>query len=105
MNTLKYLRLKKGFSQNELATVCDVNLRSLQDYEQGHKRIGDAKAETVYKLSQGLGCSMEDLIVNDGMTIEEKDIDGTTRAGVVVEGQYLKGDAVAKRARQYRKRY
>lgn len=80
MNTLKYIRTKKGYTQRELSEICDVNLRTLQDYEQGHKHLADAKAETVYKLAKGLGCLMEDLM-------EDFSGDMMTRDGILIEKQ------------------
>lgn len=79
MNALKHYRQQKGYTQKELALQCDVNLRTLQDYEQGHKKLIDAKADTLYRLAKGLGCSMEDLIANDGQIIEYQQIDASSR--------------------------
>ena len=36
---LKELREERGFSRRKLAERSGVNLRSIQDYEQGHKKI------------------------------------------------------------------
>lgn len=35
---LKELREERGFSRRKLAERSGVNLRSIQDYEQGHKK-------------------------------------------------------------------
>ena len=51
-----------GFTQKELANNSGVTLRSIQMYEQGHKNINKASAETLYRLSKILGCTMEDLM-------------------------------------------
>ncbi len=59
---LKELREERGFSRRELAERSGVNLRSIQDYEQGHKKISSAKSETVYRLSLALGCSADELL-------------------------------------------
>lgn len=59
--TLKQMRIAAGYSQAELALLGGVNLRSLQDYEQGHKSIANAKVETVYRLSLALGCSVDEI--------------------------------------------
>ncbi len=59
---LKTLRELKGLSRKELADLTDVSFRSIQDYEQGHKDLASAKAETILKMSNALDCSMEDLI-------------------------------------------
>ena len=60
--TLKDMRILKGLSQAELAALSGVNLRSLQDYEQGHKSIASAKGETLLRLSKALGFSIENLL-------------------------------------------
>lgn len=71
---LKELREEKGFSRRELAERSGVNLRSIQDYEQGHKKISSAKSETVYRLSLSLGCSVDELLEVEFLSkkIEEK---------------------------------
>lgn len=59
---LKDKRTAAGLSQSELAKATGVNVRLIQDYEQGHKNINRAAAETIYKFSKVLGCTMEELI-------------------------------------------
>ncbi len=59
---LKKLRESRGLSQTELARASGVNLRSIQMYEQRVNDIDKAQAQTVYKLSRVIGCSMEDLL-------------------------------------------
>lgn len=59
---LKDKRQAAGLSQSELGKAAGVNVRLIQDYEQGHKPINRAAAETICRLSKVLGCSMEDLI-------------------------------------------
>lgn len=59
---LMQIRKARGFSRKELAERSGINLRSLQDYEQGHKNISSAKGETLYRLSLALGCRMEELL-------------------------------------------
>ena len=59
---LKELREERGFSRRKLAERSGVNFRSIQDYEQGHKKISSAKSETVYRLSLALGCSADELL-------------------------------------------
>lgn len=62
MSNLKRIRKENKLSQSKLSELSGVNLRTLQDYEQGHKDINGASALTVYKLAQALSCSMENLI-------------------------------------------
>lgn len=61
-SSLQQIREERGFSRKELSERSGVNFRSLQDYEQGHKSIGSAKAETLYRLSIALGCTIEELL-------------------------------------------
>ena len=59
---LKRFRSIYGITQAELARRSGVSLRSIQMYEQRRKDINKASAETLYRLSKVLGCSMERLI-------------------------------------------
>ena len=59
---LQQIRKDKGMSQPQLAELSGVNVRLIQDYEQGHKNINHAKAITLYKLAQALECSIEELL-------------------------------------------
>lgn len=62
-SVIKQKRLALGMSQRQLSEESGINFRSLQDYEQGRKKIYNASADVVYKLSQTLNCHMEDLII------------------------------------------
>lgn len=62
MSNLKRIRTEAKLSQSKLSDLSGVNVRLIQDYEQGHKPINHAKAITVYKLSEALGCDMRDLL-------------------------------------------
>ena len=42
-----------------------VNFRSLQDYEQGHKKLISASGDILLRLSTVLGCTTEELLVAD----------------------------------------
>ena len=42
-----------------------VNFRSLQDYEQGHKKLASANGDILLRLSTVLGCSVEELLISD----------------------------------------
>lgn len=65
MTNLKETRKIKGMSQKELSDRSGVNIRLIQDYEQGHKSINNAKAITVYKLSEALGCNVWEILELD----------------------------------------
>lgn len=59
---LKRIRLARGLSQIELARKADVDIRSIQAYEQRTNDINKARAEKLFSLSKALGCTMEDLM-------------------------------------------
>ena len=59
---LKRIRIVYGLTQAQLADRSGVSLRSIQMYEQRNKNINKASAETIYRLSRTLGCTMEDLV-------------------------------------------
>ncbi len=60
---LKNIRHAKKLSQRRLAIQSGVNFHSLQDYEQGHKRLLSANGETLLRLATTLGCSVEALLL------------------------------------------
>jgi transcriptional regulator with XRE-family HTH domain len=62
MSNLKKIREEKNISQSKLAEISGVNLRTLQDYEQGSKDINGVRGITLYKLAQALKCKIEDLL-------------------------------------------
>ena len=59
---LKRYRKQRNLSQNELALLSGVPVRTIKAYEQGTADIAKAQADTLYALSQTLGCTIEDLI-------------------------------------------
>lgn len=61
---LQYYRNLKRLTQAELAKRADVNLRTLQDYEQGRKNINNAKTATVSRLATVLDVELTDLMEN-----------------------------------------
>ena len=62
---LKQRRTEVGITQKELAEKTELNLRTLQHYEQGSKDLSMAAAITVLRIAKVLGCSIEDLIESD----------------------------------------
>lgn len=62
MTNLQKYRKAAGFTQLDLSVLSGVNLRTLQDYEQGRKPISQAAAVTVYRIARALGVTVEDLI-------------------------------------------
>jgi transcriptional regulator with XRE-family HTH domain len=62
MTNLKTIRQANNLSQSQLAEKANVNLRMVQNYEQGFKDINKAQAITLYKIAQVLDCMIEDLL-------------------------------------------
>lgn len=63
--SLRELRKQRNLTQRELAQMSGVNFRSLQDYEQGHKKLISASGDILLRLSTVLGCTVEELLVSD----------------------------------------
>lgn len=59
---LKKLRQDAGFTQQELADLAEIPLRTLQQYEQRQKNINRARAEYIIRLSKYLSCSPDRLM-------------------------------------------
>lgn len=72
-NIIKSKREAMGLSQSEFAELTGVNLRSLQEYEQGRKPMSSVKSEVVYRISTALDCDMEDLILEPVYPINDKE--------------------------------
>ena len=64
ITNLKKIRQARGLSQSKLAKLAEVELRSIQMYEQRRNDINKAQVETLYKLARVLGCNIEDLLEN-----------------------------------------
>lgn len=62
ITNLKKIRQARGLSQSKLANLANVELRSIQMYEQRRNDINKAQVETLYKLARVLGCNIEDLL-------------------------------------------
>ena len=59
---LKWYREDKGMTQLELSEKSGVNLRMIQNYEQGVKDINKASVVTVLQLAEALGVDVYDII-------------------------------------------
>lgn len=62
---LRELRKRNHLTQKELAQKSGVNFRSLQDYEQGHKKLTGASGDILLRLTTVLGCTLEELLIDD----------------------------------------
>ena len=54
----KYVAGRSGI---ELATLCDIPLKTIQNFEQRRKDINKASVDYVIRLSRALHCTVEDL--------------------------------------------
>ena len=59
---LKRLRQKRKLTQEQLATLSGVNVRSIRSYEQGTNDLSKAQGETLMMLAKALHCTIEDLL-------------------------------------------
>lgn len=62
---LKRLRVKRGLSQNDLANISGVSLRTLQKFENDPSRIDSTKLLTHCKLCEALNCKIGDIVENE----------------------------------------
>ena len=65
MVKLKEIRQAKGLSQSQLAEKAELNVRTLQHYEQGSKVFDHARLDTILKCAIALECKIEDIIDNE----------------------------------------
>lgn len=59
---LKKARISKGYTQESLAELSGVNIKSIASYEQNPEKLNAASVSTVIKLADSLGCEIEDII-------------------------------------------
>ena len=59
---LKRQRVYRGFTQESLSDLSEVNIKSIAAYEQNPEKLSTASTSTVYRLADSLGCSIEDLL-------------------------------------------
>ncbi|WP_288147019.1 helix-turn-helix domain-containing protein [Thomasclavelia cocleata] len=62
VSTLKTLRQKRKLTQEELALLSGVKVRSIRSYEQGQNELSKAQGDTLLMLAKALDCSIEDLL-------------------------------------------
>lgn len=62
MSNLKEIRESKGYSQSQLAEMCGISVRTIQEYEQGRRKLKDASFERVYVFARSLSVTMEELV-------------------------------------------
>ena len=62
VSALKTIRKKRKLSQEDLALLSGVNVRSIRAYEQGKNDITKAQGDTLQMLAKALDCSIEELL-------------------------------------------
>ena len=62
-SALKAIRRKRKLTQEQLATLSGVNIRSIRSYEQGDNDISKAQGDTLYMLAKALDCTIEELLI------------------------------------------
>ena len=72
MNSQRIRKLR-GITRRELSERSGVNFRSIQDYEQGHKRLASTSGDTLLRLAATLGCQIEELLW-DGNETESSEL-------------------------------
>lgn len=61
---LKQMRQAANLSQSQLAEKANMNVRTLQHYEQGSKVFDHARIDTILRVCLALNCKLEDIIEN-----------------------------------------
>lgn len=64
MNKLKQMRLSRDLSQSQLAEKANLNVRTIQHYEQGSKNFDHARIDTILKVCLALNCKFGEVIEN-----------------------------------------
>lgn len=65
---IKELRVQKGISQYELATVCDVSQSSIAGYENGRCT---PNPDTLLKMAKAFDCSVDEILKDPKEVINE----------------------------------
>lgn len=60
-NNLKELRIKRGYSQNELSALTNCSEIAIRSYENGKLDLQLARFNLIVKLCIALNCKQEDL--------------------------------------------
>lgn len=68
---LKKARVIRGFTQEGLAELSNVNIKSIAAYEQNPEKLLSASVSTVHKLADAMNCEIEDLL-NKELNINEE---------------------------------
>ena len=69
---LKKARICKGYTQESLAELSGVNIKSIAAYEQNPAKLSNASVNTILKLCDSLGVDIEDIIKYETVNLNEK---------------------------------
>ena len=61
-SVLKQIRKSRRLTQQQLAVLSGVNIRSIRAYEQGDNELAKAQGETLQMLAHALDCTIEELL-------------------------------------------
>lgn len=67
---LKKARISKGYTQESLAELSGVNIKSIAAYEQSPEKLSNASVSTIMKLCDSLGVDIEDVINKDTINLD-----------------------------------
>ena len=62
VSKLKKIRILHGMTQQSLAELSGIGLKSLSAYEQDPRKLLSANCATVYKIADALGVEIEDIL-------------------------------------------
>ena len=62
VSALKNIRKTRKLTQEQLALLSGVNIRSIRSYEQGCNDISKAQGDTLQMLAKALDCTIEELL-------------------------------------------
>lgn len=57
--SVRYIRMKKGISQEELAFIANLNMNSISTLERG---LNNVKIKTLYAIAEALEVNIEDIL-------------------------------------------
>lgn len=67
---LQDIRKKSGLSQSELSQLSDVKLRTIQEYENGRRKIDNAHIDTLTRIAEVLKVPFYELM-EDAQRIQQ----------------------------------
>ena len=70
---LKDMRLQRGLSQAQLSIISGVNLRTLQQYEQGTRKVDGASLNTLLSFCTVLQCDIPDILTDKDLIKKYKE--------------------------------